>query len=56
MKKHRLKKEFFGTILFKGSRRIYLDKVMDEATMLGLQAEHPNMFEEVSEKKSKKED
>ena len=51
----KLKKEYIGTILFKGSRRIYLDKVMDEVTIKGLQAEHPNMFES-AKKKSKKEE
>ena len=56
MKKLRLKTEYFGTVLFKGSKRIYVDKVMDERVLEMLKAEHPKMFEEVSEKKSKKED
>tara|TARA_R110000744_G_scaffold218136_2_gene336860 strand:+ start:598 stop:765 length:168 start_codon:yes stop_codon:yes gene_type:complete len=49
----KIKKEFIGSVIYKGRARIYLNEVVDEVTMKRLMAEYPQYLEEIKPKKKK---
>ena len=52
----RIKKQYIGSVIYKGRVKIHLTEVVDEATMKRLIAEHPQYLEEDKPKKKKKKD
>ena len=49
----KIKKEFIGSTINAGGRKIYLGEIVTEATMENLKAEFPQFLEEEKPKKKK---